>query len=251
MDEKDILAQVTSSFQKILKDNLVGIYVHGSIAFNCFHWDRSDIDFIVVTKETPSLQEKIKLLDYLLKIDGSCPPKGLEMSVVLERHCMEFVYPTPFELHFSNAHKAACRADLKKFCETMHGTDKDLAAHFTVIKEVGIKVCGKKIDSVFGMVPKADYMDSIKSDAADAAKQYDRDPAYTVINLCRVLAYNRGGILLSKDQGILWGMENLPGTYLPVTQAAGQYYHTGQRFYAEEELVKGFVKYMMIQIFKK
>ena len=56
MDEKDILAQVTSSFQKILKDNLVGIYVHGSIAFNCFHWDRSDIDFIVVTKETPSLQ---------------------------------------------------------------------------------------------------------------------------------------------------------------------------------------------------
>ena len=251
MDEKAILAQVASSYQRILKDNLIGIYVHGSIAFGCFRWDRSDIDFIVVTKETPSLQEKINLLEYLLNIDGRCPPKGLEMSVVLERYCMNFIYPTPFELHFSNTHKAACRTDLKKFCETMYGLDKDFAAHFTVIKEVGITVCGKEIDSVFGMVPKADYLDSIKSDVEDAAKQYDKDPAYLVINLCRVLAYSRDGILLSKDRGILWGMKNLPDMYSIVTEAAYRYYCAGQHFSAEEELVKGFVKYMMRQIFNK
>ncbi|MBF0777492.1 nucleotidyltransferase domain-containing protein [Streptococcus cuniculi] len=30
--------------------NLVGIYVHGSLAYGCFSWEQSDIDFLVVVK---------------------------------------------------------------------------------------------------------------------------------------------------------------------------------------------------------
>ncbi|WP_161567304.1 hypothetical protein [Acidilutibacter cellobiosedens] len=39
---------IHGEYQTILGDNLVGIYVHGSIAFGCFHEEKSDIDFIAV-----------------------------------------------------------------------------------------------------------------------------------------------------------------------------------------------------------
>ena len=62
----EILEQIKTSYQEILKDNLTGIYVHGSIAFGCFNWEKSDIDFLVVVKHAPSLQEKKALIRVLL-----------------------------------------------------------------------------------------------------------------------------------------------------------------------------------------
>lgn len=41
----------------------------------------------------------------------------------------------------------------------MHGVDRDLAAHITVVRQVGITLCGKNIREVFGEIPKADYLD--------------------------------------------------------------------------------------------
>ena len=40
----------------------------------------------------------------ILDINKNSPPKGLEMSIVLEKYTRQFVYPTPFEQHFSKAH---------------------------------------------------------------------------------------------------------------------------------------------------
>lgn len=54
-----LLTIICKEYQEILKDNLIGIYIHGSIAFGCFNQDTSDIDFIVVVKK--SLNQTIKL----------------------------------------------------------------------------------------------------------------------------------------------------------------------------------------------
>jgi streptomycin 3"-adenylyltransferase len=48
MDYNPILQQIKENYVEVIQDNLVGIYVHGSIAFNCFRWENSDIDYIVV-----------------------------------------------------------------------------------------------------------------------------------------------------------------------------------------------------------
>lgn len=56
------------------------------------------------------------MVQVLLELEKEAPPKGFEMSVVLEKYCGSFVYPTPFELHFSNAHLESCRKDLKAYC---------------------------------------------------------------------------------------------------------------------------------------
>lgn len=49
-----LLQKIAVRYADILKGNLAGIYVHGSLAFGCFCFERSDIDFLVVTKrKTP------------------------------------------------------------------------------------------------------------------------------------------------------------------------------------------------------
>lgn len=220
MTETEILEHIKTAYQDILQEKLVGIYVHGSIAFQCFRWENSDIDFLVVVNQAITLREKKLLITVLLEMERHCPPKGVEMSVVEEKYCRHFRYPTPFVLHYSNAHKDACKSDLEKYCLMMQGEDKDLAAHFTVTYQVGIVLCGKAIWEVFSIVPKEDYLNSIKYDIEDAVTEIEGNPVYIVLNLCRVLAYCKEEIVLSKKQGGEWALRNLPERYHRVVNSA-------------------------------
>lgn len=243
-----ILNKIAGEYQEILKDKLTGIYVHGSIAFGCFNWEESDIDFVVVVKDMLSPEEKEKLIMVLLDWDKAAPHGGFEMSIVLERYCNPFIYPTPFELHFSNRHKERCKQDLKKYCEGMHGLDKDLAAHFTVIRKVGKVLCGKNIPDVFGKVPREDYLDSIKCDVSDAVNEITKEPVYMILNLCRILAFTEENAVISKKQGGEWGMRNLPKIRVPVVRKALQSYCGSGIFREEEKQLKSFAEYMTKRI---
>ncbi len=264
---KGILSRVEQDCTRVFGSNLVGVYVHGSVAFGCFCWENSDIDLLVVTKEEPGLSEKEALLCALLQLDAQCPEKGLEFSVVLEKYCRDFVYPTPFELHFSNVHKAGllagegdgaevrsapylqaaggehriCADAVREYCRGMRGTDKDLAAHFTVLRSAGVVLCGKEIAEVFGEVPREAYLDSIWEDVAGAGDEIAENPVYVVLNLCRVLAFLQEGLVCSKAQGGEWALENLPGNFSGrrVVERAAECYRTGEKFFAGNRLVAG------------
>lgn len=251
MDYRQILDKISCSYKEILKNNLVGIYVHGSIAFGCFNQNKSDIDFLAVTKSTPSQEEKVMLIQTLLDLENLSPPKGIEMSVVLEENCLNFVYPTTFELHFSNFHIERCRENLDEYCLAMNGTDKDLAAHFTVIKTVGIVWYGKSIESVFGDVSRQYYLDSIKSDIENSENEIIKNPVYIILNLCRVLAFIRENLVISKEQGSLWGIKNLPSIYIPIIEEALKSYSSNDDFLADNKLTEDFSRYMIGKIFSE
>lgn len=247
MKEQKILQVIKEKYKDILQDNLVGIYVHGSIAFGCFNWEKSDIDFLVVVKESLTQNEKEALISELLLLDAECPAKGLEMSVVLAKVCKPFVYPTPFELHFSNFHKERAKADLAEYCKNMNGVDKDLAAHMMVIHAVGITLCGQAIEYVFAQVPKADYIDSIYYDIASAEEDIAEDSVYLILNLCRVLAYLRDDKVLSKSQGGEWGLRYLSPKYHPTIRNALETYE-GLCDFTETAMLQEFAKDMLENI---
>ena len=215
-----LLNAIKESMQRILGENLTGIYVHGSIAFGCFNPGHSDIDFIVVAKEAPNPGTKADLIKALLEINGTYPNNGLEMSLVLEKYCREFVYPTPYELHFSNLHIHKALKDPGEFARTINGKDRDLAAHFTVIRETGITLQGIDGNELFGPVPRDEYLDSIKMDVENASEDILQHPTYVILNLCRVLAFIREGRILSKEQGGRWGTEHLECVYKNLVEQA-------------------------------
>src|SRR5688500_5773369 len=93
--------ELTQLFKQELSDNLVGIYLHGSAAMNNFNPSSSDIDILVVAKESLSTDSKKKIGKALISISNNAPGAGLELSVITTSALHNFTYPTPFELHFS------------------------------------------------------------------------------------------------------------------------------------------------------
>ena len=233
MDYNSLLKQIADKYQSILGKNMTGIYVHGSIALGCFNWERSDIDFLVVINEPISRQAKFKLLQVLANLSEKAPPKGFEMSVVLRKYCADFVYPTPFELHFSNDYLESFSINLLSMCFDELQFDPDLAAHFMVITKVGIALCGEEIAAVFGQVPEADYLDSIYKDVENAKDDVINAPVYIILNICRVLAYVKEGLILSKERGGQWGINNLPEKYRDLISRAIDNYVSGVPFISD------------------
>lgn len=249
MDYREVLSNIKEAYQDILRDNLVGIYVHGSIAFSCFNWGKSDIDFIVVVKEKLSIDTKLQIMKVTVELNESAPSKGLEMSIVLEEVCSNFQYPTPFELHFSNMHIEWYKNYPKNYCEKMNGTDADLAAHFTIIKKVGIAICGQPVDEVFEDVPKEYYIDSIKADIENAKSAIMESPMYMVLTLCRVAAYAGYELVLSKEEGAKWALNSLENKYHPIINRAVQCYQSNEMMTVEKGEAEEYCDYMLAQIF--
>ena len=129
--------------KEILKDNLVGIYLHGSAVMGCYNPAKSDIDLIIVVKD--SIEDSVKrvFMDMVVELNEKGPAKGIEMSIVKQSACKPFVYPTPFELHFSVAHLDWYGKNLDDYVSKMKGEDKDLAAHFTIINHRGMVLLSK------------------------------------------------------------------------------------------------------------
>ena len=228
-----LLNRIAGEYQTILGENLTGVYAHGSLGFGCFKWEKSDIDFLVVVETQPTEAQKQRLLEVLLQLDELAPPKGFEMSVVLAKDCAAPVHPIPFCLHFSNAHKESCRCDMSAYIARMKGHDPDLAAHFTVVRAVGKAIWGRPVAEAFGQVPREAYLDSIRGDVASAVEDVAAEPVYVILNLCRVLAAAREGVVLSKVQGGAWGLAHLPQEHHGVIRAALEAYQSGGEFHAD------------------
>ena len=69
MNPQIILDHVVEQYVEILKDNLVGIYLHGSLAMGCFT-KKSDIDLLVLVNNPLELRIKRLLIEKLLMLPG-------------------------------------------------------------------------------------------------------------------------------------------------------------------------------------
>lgn len=49
---QEILNEIVKQSKKLLGVELVGIYLHGSMAMGCFNSDKSDIDLLIVIKNS-------------------------------------------------------------------------------------------------------------------------------------------------------------------------------------------------------
>lgn len=248
----DVLQLVTERFvelsRSVLGEELVGVYLHGSAAMGCFNGEKSDIDLLTVVEHPVPDGVKRRYMDLLVELNDHAPKKGIEFSVVRREVCKPFVYPTPYELHFSNGHLKRYREDPSDYIAKMRGTDKDLAAHFTVTYHRGKRLYGAEIRDVFGEVGKEYYFDSIWYDVENAEEEIAANPTYLVLNLCRVLAYGQEGLILSKQEGGVWGMSHVPPRYRPLVRQALDEYTSDRSAPWDGGLARRYAAYMLGRI---
>ena len=245
---QNVINEFVKQSQDILTDDLVGVYLHGSSVMGCFNFQKSDIDLIVVVKQPPSDDVKKAFLDMVVAQNALGPEKGVEMSIVLQKVCKPFVYPTPYELHFSAGYLEWYQEDPDDYIDEMHGVDKDLAAHFTIIHHRGKCLWGAPIEEVFGEVPAKDYMDSILFDVEGAVEEITEYTTYLSLNLARVLAYKEEGLVLSKKEGAEWALDRLPNEYRPLLADALREYTENVDAVYDKNLAKRYAEYMIGRI---
>ena len=243
-----LIDKIVDISKQIFGAELTGVYLHGSMAMGCFHPDKSDIDLILVIENAITDEQKINFMNEIVKLNTLAPKKGIELSIVKKSYCKEFLYPTPYELHFSNMHLQWFIDNPTEYISKMKGTDKDLAAHFMIINHCGITLYGEEIPSLFSEVPKADYIDSIWHDIEDAEEEILENPIYMILNLCRVAAFMQDDLITSKEQGGRWGIQNLEPQYQGLILEALKCYASDEEMVVRKEQAQRFAQYMLKKI---
>ena len=244
MEIKKLLDELVEHSCRIFERNLIGVYLHGSSVMGCFNPMKSDLDILFVVESAITDLQKKMFMEVIIALNDNAPAKGIEMSIVRSEYCKNFVYPTPFDLHFSNMHLNWYKSNPTEYIEKMNGKDPDLAAHFVITKNRGIVLYGKPINNVFGDIPSEAYLDSIKRDIAGSQNEVIDNSIYIILNLCRVLAYVQDRLVLSKKEGGEWGIKNIDGKYQGLIKEALACYTSDQNIVLNHSLALEYCKYM-------
>jgi streptomycin 3"-adenylyltransferase len=223
----EIKAQVERlmlGFRDIARENLTGLYLHGSLAMGCFNPRRSDLDLLAVTASDLPQESRLPLASFLL--ENSRRPAPVEISFLRQSDFHPWRYPTPFDFHYSETWREFFVLSLENnrfpASDSPH-LDTDLAAHITVTRQRGIRLFGLPIIEIFPPVPEKDFIDSLwqdtLSDEFGLTAETDK-PVYVILNACRTLAYLHTRQVLSKAEGGEWAIQTLPSPFRPLIRQA-------------------------------
>jgi hypothetical protein len=216
------LDELASGLTSILGDDLVGVYLHGSLVLDCFNPQHSDVDVIAVTTRPTTARERAGLRELVLRCSGPMerprtPPYPLEISLLTQAKLRPWRHPAPFDFHYGESLRT--RFEAGDF-EPRSPVDPDLAAHLTVLREAGIVLHGPPVAKVFPAVPEEDYVDSLLRDLEWDVEQL----LYAVLSGSRVWATITERRLHSKLSGGLWAIERTPARFRPLVVRAVEVY---------------------------
>lgn len=214
-------------FKNKLCNHLVGVYLHGSLAMCSYFPPKSDMDILVVVDNAleADLAKEVNIV--VARYSEKRPTVGnIECSVITLETARNAPSEMPYELHFSEMW-------YKKIIENqvVYGVrqlDSDLPAHLMNVKKRGVCLYGKSIDDVFGNVKWQDFMVAVLDDFEWLIEDENicESPYYCILNICRVLQAltESNQKCLSKYEGAIWGIQNLPDEYVPLIYKALKVY---------------------------
>ena len=246
-DVKTQVLNLVDGLAGLLAENIIGIYLHGSLAMGCFNLRRSDLDLLVVTQHPMDLGTKQRIAEMLLLVSHA--PSPIEISFLHHDELRPWHYPTPYDFHYSETWREVLQQALLsgawQHWNENSRTDADLAAHITIINQRGVCLLGAPINTVMPDVPKENYQASILSDIQDALNGEMNDPLYSILNICRVCAFMRAGLVCSKQEGALWALNITPLEIQPVIRQALEIYADGdQPHIFAPAAIANFIAYM-------
>ena len=209
-DINALLAEYVDGVKRALRENLVGLYLTGSLAYGDFVPERSDIDLQAVVRNPLTEKELVAIEELHRKIDRNCPAwaNRTECSYVpLELMAERLPPPIPrpwwgFDTLYPEAPAG----------------NEWIINHYSLAK-FGIALEGPDFKT---LVPPIDIRDVQKASARDLFKEWQprgADPewlanahyqSYFVLNLCRILHTVIGGELGSKKIAAQWVKVNYP-----------------------------------------
>lgn len=132
-DIKQFILNLITVLEDELSDNLVGIYLHGSLAMGCYYRPKSDLDVIVVVQNQLGADTAKKTGIAIAKQADKRPATGnVELSIITASTARNIPVPVPFEFHYSTEwHEKTLNGDVE-YDSTK--TDVDLLSHLMYVQ---------------------------------------------------------------------------------------------------------------------
>ena len=224
---EEILAQihtVTEIWKKHMGDDLVGVYLHGSIALGAFCPDSGDIDILVVVRDSISATKKLEIARDVIAADQK--PRPLEMSAIKLSDAQHWEHDGNCVFHYSDFWTERY---LKRFADEtaelyvvdQEFPDADVTSYIRLLKESGIVLYGEPVENVFAEISDEDFWRAITADVDDY--EFDNyEPRYFASNILilgRILSFKTEKRILSKYEAGQWMIRHIPEKlkYIPET----------------------------------
>ena len=208
---RDVLHVFVDEIAAELGENLVGIYLVGSIASGDFDAD-SDVDFLVVTNRelTETDMKRLQAIQVKVHAMDSYPAKHLEGSHI-----------SIADLNDSSivGHKNLYYFD--NGSTTYEESTHDNQWHVRwILKERGITLIGQKPETILHVIPQNELLNEIKTAMRQVKGLFEVEinrplsffnsrfgQSFTVLTYCRMLHTLHTGTVQSKQAGAKWAKE--------------------------------------------
>lgn len=215
-----VLCRLSAALEDVLGEQMVGFYLHGSLAAGDFNPASSDIDFLVVTEsELPAdMLVALERMHGQLHSGGSKWARKMEGSYI-PRAALRRYDP-------ANAVHPVLRVD-GSFGVEGHGPDWILQRH--VIREHGIALRGPDLKGLIDPVPAEDLRRSslgilrewwqpmLEDTSRLASREYQ---AYAALTMCRILYTLEHGEVVSKPAAARWFVEGAGASWRGLVEQA-------------------------------
>ncbi len=238
-----VLHLLLTGVQAILGDNLVALYVHGSLTGGDFDPERSDVDVaVVIAHELPD-----ELVPALAAMHARIAASGLPWATKLDGAYIP-----------QHALRSAGSVDARFLCFGKDGslTGEQFGSDWLVqrhsIREKGVAVAGPAPQTLIAPLPP----DDLRRAALGVLHDWWSPPAFTpdhlsgsqdrafwIITICRVLYTLHYGALASKPVAARWAQEALGEPWAPLI-AQALTWRRGAEFDRLEETL-AFIRYAL------
>lgn len=234
-DVNEVLSAITKEIVDILEENLVGIYLMGSLTYDAFIPENSDLDLVVILKDPAPTQQLslLKKMHHQIESEHQKWVKRIECSYVPLDMLPNILPPSIPRPYFGEG---------VFYPQATYGNEWLINQY--LLYEYGIPLVGPDFKILIKPVDIKDVQQACIKDLYDEWQPKMNDAAwlsnshyqsYLVLNLCRILYTILCGAVASKAMSAAWVKSKYP-QWRPLIETAEKWRY-GQEMRFQNETI--------------
>lgn len=204
------LDDVLDLVAKVLGDDVLGAYLHGSAVLGGLRAS-SDLDVLVVSARATTPADKRALIDHLFEISGfraiAGPARSIELTIVVQSDARPWHFPPKLDFQYGDWFRPEFgRGELAPWSSP----NPDLAIVLAVVLRAGEPLLGPPPTELLDPIPAADLKRAMLDGIPDLLADLEPDTRNVILTLARIWMTMATNVIEPKDAAADWVLGQLP-----------------------------------------
>ena len=218
------VAQVIALVEAVLGPAVLGAALTGSAVEGTLRAG-SDLDILVVSARSSSVEERRRLIAGLLPMSGrraaAGPARSIELTIVVQSAVRPWRYPPSLDFQYGDWWRAEFEGgDVAPWDDP----NPDLAVLLTAALHRSRRLAGRPVTELLGPVPRDDLVRATVDGIPGLLADLQDDTRNVILTLARIWVTVATGEIRSKDAAAAWVLDRLPAARrAPLARARAEY----------------------------